>query len=338
MNAAVVRRTQEALGKVIRRPPLTEKLLNKPPFRYLHDIITEVIRITGFMKGLYTDAEMKSDNVKKAIDVVMMVSGEPLAAKPARIVAGHEPERTNELLQLIGKCCLNKLSSDEAVKRVLAGEKGDSRGRAARTSKAPESDNKGMKEEESRTHKEDKRSSEGKERSTSAEHKQKEELKDENKPREKERDKDKAKEPDRDRHRDSDKDRNRDGEREKARTRAKQDRDRSNKDRDREAERDKERDRRKPGDAGNYSRAGEAMGLFGDESVRLCQAEVSAGASRSLPSKTSKRRSKNSLEGTAKLPVHVAGMEAGLCVWPGVVAGSLGEHSTATHWGGGCRR
>lgn len=42
MNAAVVRRTQEALGKVIRRPPLTEKLLNKPPFRYLHDIITEV--------------------------------------------------------------------------------------------------------------------------------------------------------------------------------------------------------------------------------------------------------------------------------------------------------
>lgn len=42
MNAAVVRRTQEALGKVIRRPPLTEKLLSKPPFRYLHDIITEV--------------------------------------------------------------------------------------------------------------------------------------------------------------------------------------------------------------------------------------------------------------------------------------------------------
>ncbi|XP_041487630.1 TRAF3-interacting protein 1 [Microtus oregoni] len=352
MNAAVVRRTQEALGKVIRRPPLTEKLLNKPPFRYLHDIITEVIRITGFMKGLYTDAEMKSDNVKdkdakisflqKAIDVVMMVSGEPLAAKPARIVAGHEPERTNELLQLIGKCCLNKLSSDEAVKRVLAGEKGDSRGRAVRTSKAPESDNKGVKEEESRTHKEDKRNSEVKERSTSAEHKQKEELKDENKPREKERDKEKAKEPDRDRHRDSDKDRNREGEREKARTRAKQDRDRSNKDRDREAERDKERDRRSEGGKekerlkdrdrdkgkdrerrktknGEHSRdhdreksrdpdkperksasSGEmpkkSDGSFKDAKAEM-EAEVSAGASRSLPLKASKRRSKNSLEG-----------------------------------------
>ncbi|XP_027253394.1 TRAF3-interacting protein 1 isoform X8 [Cricetulus griseus] len=329
MNATVVRRTQEALGKVIRRPPLTEKLLNKPPFRYLHDIITEVIRITGFMKGLYTDAELKSDNVKdkdakisflqKAIDVVMMVSGEPLSAKPARIVAGHEPEKTNELLQLIGKCCLNKLSSDEAVKRVLAGDKGDPRGRTLRTSKAHETDNKNVKEEESRTHKDDKRNSEVKERSTSEEHKQKEELKEENRPREKERDKEKAKEPDRDRHRDPEKDKNREGDREKARTRTKQDRDRSNKDRDREAERDKERDRRGEGGKekermkdrdrdkgkdrerrkaknGEHSRDPDRE-KSRDPDKPEKKAEVSVGASRSLTSKTTKRRSKNSLEG-----------------------------------------
>ncbi|XP_006529961.1 TRAF3-interacting protein 1 isoform X4 [Mus musculus] len=330
MNAAVVRRTQEALGKVIRRPPLTEKLLNKPPFRYLHDIITEVIRITGFMKGLYTDAEMKSENVKdkdakisflqKAIDVVMMVSGEPLAAKPARIVAGHEPERTNELLQLIGKCCLSKLSSDEAVKRVLAGDKGDSRGRAQRTSKAQEPNNKSGKEEESRIHKEDKRSSEAKERSASAEHKQKEELKEDSKPREKERDKEKAKEADRDRHRDPDRDRNRDGEREKARARAK-DRDRNNRDRDREAERDRERDRRSEGgkekervkdrdrdrDKGRdrerrKSKNGEHTRDPDREKSRDAdkpekKADISVGASRSSTLKPSKRRSKHSLEG-----------------------------------------
>lgn len=52
MNAAVVKRTQEALGKVIRRPPLTEKLLSKPPFRYLHDIITEVGAGPGLECGL----------------------------------------------------------------------------------------------------------------------------------------------------------------------------------------------------------------------------------------------------------------------------------------------
>ncbi|XP_077022466.1 TRAF3-interacting protein 1-like isoform X2 [Tamandua tetradactyla] len=143
MNAAVVRRPQEALGKVIRRRPLTEKLLSKPPSRYLHDIITE-----------------------KAIDVVIMVSGEPLSAKPTRIVAGHEPERTNELLQLIGKCCVNKLSSEDAVKRVLSGEKGDAKGKSSLMPKSQELDNKNAKEEESRIHrdKEDRRNSEIKEK------------------------------------------------------------------------------------------------------------------------------------------------------------------------------
>ncbi|XP_061548386.1 TRAF3-interacting protein 1-like isoform X2 [Phycodurus eques] len=149
MNAAVVRKTQDLLGKVIKKPPLTEKLLSKPPFRYLHDIFSEIIRTTGFMKGLYKDSELKSDNVKdketkiaflqKAIDVVILVSGEPLAAKPARIVAGHEPEKTNELLQAIAKCYLNKLSSEEAVKRVLSGEKVDLKTKA--TSKSQDKEN-----------------------------------------------------------------------------------------------------------------------------------------------------------------------------------------------------
>ncbi|XP_045649935.1 TRAF3-interacting protein 1 isoform X4 [Ursus americanus] len=255
MNAAVVKRTQEALGKVIRRPPLTEKLLSKPPFRYLHDIITEVIKVTGFMKGLYTDAEMKSDNVKdkdakisflqKAIDVVVMVSGEPLSAKPARIVAGLEPERTNELLQRIGKCCLSKLSSDEAVNRVLAGEKGDLKGRTSLTSKSQELDNKNAREEEPRGHKdkEEKRNSEINERSISRDRKQKEEMKEESRAREKdkEKEKEKTKENDRDRHKDPERDKHREGERERARNRAKQDKDRGNRDRDKDLDRERER-------------------------------------------------------------------------------------------------
>ncbi|XP_013214637.2 TRAF3-interacting protein 1 isoform X2 [Ictidomys tridecemlineatus] len=358
MNAAVVRRTQEALGKVIRRPPLTEKLLSKPPFRYLHDIVTEVIRTTGFMKGLYTDVEMKSDNVKdkdakisflqKAIDVVMMVSGEPLLAKPARIVAGHEPERTNELLQIIAKCCINKLSSEDAVRRVLAGEKADARGRASRTSKPHESDNKNVREDDSRAHRdrEDRRNSEVKERSTSRDGKQREELKEESKSREKERDKEKMKDNDRDRHKDAERDKYREGEKEKSRSRARQererDRDRGNKDRD--ADRDKERERR--GEAGRdkerhrerdrdrdkgkdrerrrarngeHSRdpdreknreqeklerksasSGEISKKFSDGSFKdskaETEAEISTTASRSLTSKTSKRRSKTSVE------------------------------------------
>ncbi|XP_061697394.1 TRAF3-interacting protein 1-like isoform X3 [Syngnathoides biaculeatus] len=89
------------------------------------------------MKGLYKEYELKSECIKdkemkmaflqKAIDVVVLVTGEPLAVRPAQIVAGHEPEKTNELLQAIAKCCLNKISSKEAVKRVLAGERLDVR-------------------------------------------------------------------------------------------------------------------------------------------------------------------------------------------------------------------
>ncbi|XP_048664825.1 TRAF3-interacting protein 1 isoform X5 [Marmota marmota marmota] len=262
------------------------------------------------MKGLYTDVEMKSDNVKdkdakisflqKAIDVVMMVSGEPLLAKPARIVAGHEPERTNELLQIIAKCCINK----------------------------------------------DRRNSEVKERSTSRDGKQRGELKEESKSREKERGKEKMKDNDRDRHKDAERDKYREGEKEQSRSRARQgrerDRDRGNKDRD--ADRDKERERR--GEAGpekerlrdrerdrdqgkdrerrrarngEHSRdpdreknreqeklerksasSGEISKKFSDGSFKdskaETEAEISTTASRSLTSKTSKRRSKTSVE------------------------------------------
>ncbi|XP_056670768.1 uncharacterized protein LOC130453561 [Monodelphis domestica] len=67
MNASVLKRTQDALWEMVKEPPLTEKLLSQPPFRYLHDIIPKVIRTTGFLKGLYSDSEMKSDNVKEVV-------------------------------------------------------------------------------------------------------------------------------------------------------------------------------------------------------------------------------------------------------------------------------
>ena len=64
MDASVIKKTQDTLGKVIKKPPLTDKLLSKPPFRFLHDILTEVIKNTGVLKGLYKSDEMNSENVK----------------------------------------------------------------------------------------------------------------------------------------------------------------------------------------------------------------------------------------------------------------------------------
>ncbi|NXU46435.1 MIPT3 protein, partial [Drymodes brunneopygia] len=226
MNEAVSRRTRDTLGQVIRKPPLTDALLSKPPFRYLHDLISEVIRVTGFLKGLYTDFELKSDNVKdkdskinflqKAIDAVVMVTGEPLSVRPARVVAGHEPEKTNEFLQAIGKCCLNKLSSDAAVKRVLAGEKADAKGKPP-ASKPRDKESREPRAEEQRSHrdKESRRDTEIKERSPSRDRKAKGDLK-ESREREKERDKQKNNE---ERHKEPGRDTSKEGE--------KQERDRS---------------------------------------------------------------------------------------------------------------
>ncbi|XP_070345356.1 TRAF3-interacting protein 1 isoform X5 [Equus asinus] len=296
MNAAVVKRTQEALGKVIRRPPLTEKLLNKPPFRYLHDIITE-------------------------------------------------------------------LSSDDAVKRVLAGEKVDTKGRISLTSKSQEWDNKNAREEP-KVHKdkEDRRNSEINERSTSRDRKQKEELKEEGKPREKERDKEKTKENDRDRHKDAERDKHREGERERTKARTKperdRDRDRGNRDRDkdgdrererkneggrekerwrdreRERERDKGRDRDKDKDRRRVrneepsrdpdreksrehdkpekksSSSREVSKKLTDGSFKDSKAEtetdISTRVSKTVTTKTSKRRSQNSVEGTKEANTNSA--------------------------------
>ena len=49
VDPKMIKKTQDTLGKIIKKPPLTEKLLTKPPFRFLHDIITSV-SISTFLK------------------------------------------------------------------------------------------------------------------------------------------------------------------------------------------------------------------------------------------------------------------------------------------------
>ncbi|CAJ1078811.1 TRAF3-interacting protein 1 isoform X1 [Xyrichtys novacula] len=343
MNEAVVKKTQDTLGKVIKRPQLSEKLLSKPPFKYLHDIFSEVIRTTGFMKGLYGENELKSDNVKdkdskivflqKAIDVVMLVSGEPLAAKPARIVAGHEPEKTNELLQAIAKCCLNKLSSDDAVRRVLAGEKVDIKTKAS-TSRSQDKENRegrerhpdreerkritersgsrdkkdpdqpkeqdGRHRDGEKEHHRDRERSD-KHRRSEQDHHTKDRDKDKSRDRDRDKDRDKGRVKDRDKEKDRERDREKDKDREKRRERDShrdQDRDKEKR-RDRDKERERDRERHKEREERNKG------GESGESKVRV--SEEQQGSSEE-PSKTAKpvpaptEAAENQSESPARIP------------------------------------
>mmetsp|Transcript_11410 Transcript_11410/g.32315 ORF Transcript_11410/g.32315 Transcript_11410/m.32315 type:complete len:202 (-) Transcript_11410:47-652(-) len=125
--------TQETLGKLISKPKMTDKYLKKPPFRFLHDIVMEVTRTTGFGQNLYTTEECdaqsldkgaKVEFLNKAISVVSFALGEKIEVSANKVVAGLEADKTNHFLQKLttaAQTCVGA-KSDEAVQRVLNGE------------------------------------------------------------------------------------------------------------------------------------------------------------------------------------------------------------------------
>ncbi|KAJ0402160.1 hypothetical protein ATCC90586_007946 [Pythium insidiosum] len=124
-------RTKDMIEKIISKPKMAVKLLSKPPFRFLHDIVSEITRVTGFADGLYSGEELDSNAIKekqpkidylnKIIACVSCHLNVEIDAKPAKIVAGLEPEDTNKFLQLLAVACRHGSSAD-AVQRVLSGD------------------------------------------------------------------------------------------------------------------------------------------------------------------------------------------------------------------------
>eukprot|EP00747_Dinoflagellata_sp_TGD_P163605 gnl/TRDRNA2_/TRDRNA2_182444_c0_seq1.p1 gnl/TRDRNA2_/TRDRNA2_182444_c0~~gnl/TRDRNA2_/TRDRNA2_182444_c0_seq1.p1 ORF type:complete len:597 (-),score=228.62 gnl/TRDRNA2_/TRDRNA2_182444_c0_seq1:359-2149(-) len=131
---AFIKGTQETLGTLITKPKMTEKYLKKPPFRFLHDIVMEVVKVTGFAQGLFSpeesdaanlaDKQAKVDFLNKAINVVCFALGEKVDVVANKVVAGLEADKTNLWLQKLhtaATTCAGDKSA-EAVQRVLNGE------------------------------------------------------------------------------------------------------------------------------------------------------------------------------------------------------------------------
>ena len=111
--------TKALLQPLFSKPKLSTKLLSKPPFRFIHDIVTATIETTGFPGGLFDVNELQSSSYKddkaaklsfldKLIHLVSVGEGRALDVNSGKIVAGMEPLKTNNLLRCFGRLALNQ--------------------------------------------------------------------------------------------------------------------------------------------------------------------------------------------------------------------------------------
>ena len=122
--------TGKLFGSLIQKPKMTEKLLKKPPPKYIYDIILNTMSKTGFPKGLFTaeeedhkyfesDAHHKLDILQKAIDITKIVMNENFDIKCTNILKGEQPEKTNYFLQLFFKAATNGKDNSALIQKYL---------------------------------------------------------------------------------------------------------------------------------------------------------------------------------------------------------------------------
>ena len=122
--------TGKLFGSLIEKPKMTEKLLKKPPPKYIYDIILNTMKKTNFPKGLLTDQEMdhkyfeadphhKLAILQKVIDITRIVMSENFDIKTTNILKGEQPDKTNYFLQMFYKAATNGKDNTPLIQKYL---------------------------------------------------------------------------------------------------------------------------------------------------------------------------------------------------------------------------
>lgn len=117
--------------QLFQKPKMTEKLLSKPPFRYLHDIFTATMTKTGFGNGLFQGEELNSKSFEdkesklgwlvKVITLTEMIIQEKIDIKPSMVLAGQQADKTNLWLQNMFQAATANIDTTPFVQQILGG-------------------------------------------------------------------------------------------------------------------------------------------------------------------------------------------------------------------------
>lgn len=126
--------TGKLFSGLIEKPKMTEKLLKKPPPKYIYDIVMNTMKKTGFPKGLFTEneenpkyfeaeARNKLEILQKVIDITKIVGNKDFEIKCTNILKGEEPAKTNVFLRQFYECATNGKDNSKFIEKYLAHKK-----------------------------------------------------------------------------------------------------------------------------------------------------------------------------------------------------------------------
>ena len=104
-----IERTQVMVSAVIAKPKMKEKLLQRPPYRFIHDIVFNIMRATGVYLTQFTESESQAKGhhkyarkvvLNKLFKLVRIELECDLEISTDKVIAGKECDKTRRFLQL----------------------------------------------------------------------------------------------------------------------------------------------------------------------------------------------------------------------------------------------